>query len=88
MTESLTWDEIKEQYDRQWVELVQYDWPEGKPYPNSGVVRVHSSNRKEFYQLAKSESPRDSAILFVGKPDVPPNTILCSSVMRLTNADN
>ena len=88
MSKSLSWNEIEQLFDRQWIELVDYNWPEGKPFPISGTVRVHSADRKEFYKLAKSEAPVDSAILFVGKPDIPANTVLCSSIMRLTNASN
>lgn len=88
MRKRLSWNEIREQFDRQWVELVDYDWPEGKPFPKSGVVRVHSSDRREFYRIARNEAPVDSAILFVGKPNIPPDTVLCSSIMRLTNASD
>jgi hypothetical protein len=28
MAEKLSWEEIKKNYDQEWVELVDYDWPE------------------------------------------------------------
>ena len=63
-----TWKEIEEKFDQEWVELIDYNWPEGDPYPESGVVRTHAGQRKEFYRLANQEPiPSDSAILFVGK---------------------
>ena len=86
--EKQSWDQIEKDYDQQWVELVDYDWPEGKPFPKSGIVRVHESDRKKFYELAKVDAPKDSAILFVGKPEVPADTILCSSIMQIRNANN
>jgi hypothetical protein len=45
----LTWEQIEEQYDQEWVELIDYDWPEGMPYPQAGTVRVHASDCKTFY---------------------------------------
>ena len=66
--EKLTWDEIKKRYDKEWVELVDYEWPEEKPYPVAGTVRAHASNRKAFYQWVNTEPmPKDSAIVYVGK---------------------
>ncbi len=71
-TERLTWDEIKKHYDKEWVELVDYDWPEEKPYPLAGTVRAHAPNRKSFYQLVNTEPmPKDSAIVYVGKIQMP-----------------
>ena len=86
-TIKLTWDQIAKQFDQQWVELVDYDWPEGIPYPVAGVVRAHAKERKAFYRLANEEPrPRESAILFVGKLNVPTNTVLCSGIMGITRA--
>lgn len=69
MTESkLNWEEIKERYHQQWVELVDYDWPESEPRPLSGVVRVHAKSRTEFDDLADVDPPFDSAYIFVGRP--------------------
>lgn len=66
----LTWEEIKEQFDGEWVELVDCDWPEGEPYPRSAVVRVHASDKKEFYTALNRRVPKptDSSLLFIGKP--------------------
>lgn len=86
MKKSTSWKEIQASYDGEWVELIEYDWPEGKPFPVSGEVRVHSKNRREFYQQAKVNPPKDSAILYVGKPKIPEKSVLSSSVMQLSNA--
>ena len=66
--EKLTWDEISKEYHEQWVELIDYDWPEGTPYPRAGVVRAHDKDRKKFHALVKSQTPAGSALLFVGAP--------------------
>lgn len=74
--EKLSWEEIKKQYDTQWVELVDYDWPEEEPYPRMGTVRVHAKTRSEFNKLIlKGNPPKDFAIIFVGEPHIPSNKI-------------
>jgi hypothetical protein len=76
MGKKLTWEEIRKQYDQEWVELVDYDWPDEEPDPRAGVVRVHAKEREEFDRLAAVDPPRDSACVFVGDPL--PSTSLCS----------
>ena len=73
MSNRLTWEEIKTRYDREWVELVDCDWPEGEPYPVEGVVRVHASDKKDFYaELNRLQpKPEQSALLFVGQAPRP-----------------
>ncbi len=63
----LTWDEIRKNYNREWVHLVDYDWTEGQPYPNSGVVRIHAKTREDFDSLMLSSAPISGARLFVGQ---------------------
>ena len=80
----LTWAEIKKLYYQQWVELVDYDWPDGEPYPLSGVLRSHGAERKAFYQQCKREPvPSDSAIVFVGPPPIPKGVVLSPSLIRI-----
>ena len=77
MNNKLSWTEIQRLYDQEWVQLTDYEWPEGSPFPSSGVVRVHASDRKIFYQKVKEASPRpsDSAFVFVGSPKREPGTV-------------
>ena len=63
----LTWEEIKKLYNEEWVELIDYDWPEEEPDPRAGVVRMHAKTRIEFDRLAAIDAPVDSACLFVGE---------------------
>ncbi|ETW97115.1 MAG: hypothetical protein ETSY1_23850 [Candidatus Entotheonella factor] len=51
MNQKLNWEEIKKRFDQEWVELIDYEWEETKPYPSGGVVRVHAKDRKEFDRL-------------------------------------
>ena len=67
-TGKLSWEEIKKLYDQEWVELVDYDWPEGTPLPRAGVVRVHERDRQKFHALVKTQIPAGSALVFVGTP--------------------
>lgn len=82
-SQKLTWEEITRQYDQQWVELVDYDWPEEDPDPIAGVVRAHSADRVEFYRLAAKDSPVDSAIVFVGKHNLPKDQIFSPGMRRV-----
>lgn len=76
MAEKLTWEEIEKLYNQEWVELVNFDWPEGDINPLSGVVRVHAKTRKIFDELVAKEPAMDSAFVFAGKPNIPDNVIL------------
>ena len=70
-TERLQWDEIKRLYNKEWVQLVDYVWQEGEPYPAAGHVRAHAPDRKEFFRKVREIHPKitDSAFLFVGVPE-------------------
>jgi len=76
MEKKLSWQEIEKQYDQEWGELVDYDWPETEAYPNSGVVRVHAKTRSEFHDLADKDPPFDSAYIFVGHPKLDEEVVI------------
>ncbi len=82
----LTWREITERYPDEWVELVDYDWDETEPDPHAGVVRAHSKDRKEFESLICRDSPRDSALLFVGKISIPEGMTISSNQNQFIKA--
>lgn len=74
MSEKLSWEQIKERYNEEWVELIDYDWPDEDIDPKAGVVRVHAKTRKEFDRLADIDPPWDSAYVYVGElfpPEAP-----------------
>ena len=83
MAEKLSWEEIKKNFNQEWVELIDYDWPEEDESPRTGIVRIHSSNREEFYRLAAANSPVDSAIVFVGKQKLPVDQIFSPGLRRV-----
>ena len=87
MAKKLSWADIQSKYDQQWVELIDYDWPLRQAHPNSGIVRVHAANRKDFDRLLLVDSPSDSALIFVGASESPPDGIIPSmNLRRLTHA--
>lgn len=75
-SEKLPWEEIKKRFTHEWVQLIDYSWDETKPDPSSGVVRLHSSSRKEFDKLLRQGPPqKDSAIVYVGHLRFPKGAI-------------
>ena len=77
MGNKLTWQEIEQRYNQEWVQLVDYEWPEGEPFPSGGIVRVHAPDRKDFYRIVKEtpQRPSDSAFVFVGNPAKEPGIV-------------
>jgi len=67
MSERLTWEEIKQRYKNEWVELVDFEWDETELDPKSGVVHVHSKDRKEFDKLICHGRVKESAIVYTGE---------------------
>ncbi len=79
----LTWEEILKRYDQEWVQLVDYNWPDGEPYPHDGVVRTHDLNKKEFHKRCREGNvPDDSALIFVGHKKSLDNSIFAPSLIR------
>jgi len=76
MRNKLDWAQILDQYKDEWVELIDYKWDMAEPSPSEGVVRTHSSNRKEFNRLISEDPADDSAVVFAGKVELPENTYL------------
>jgi hypothetical protein len=69
MEKKLTWEEIKKQYNQEWVLLDQCEWLEEEIDPRSGIVRFHAKDRFEFDRMLSTlESGFDAAIVFVGMP--------------------
>lgn len=80
MKEKLTWGEIERKYNQEWVQLVDYDWPEEEPLPHGGVVQAHAKTRREFDELILREPQEDSALLFVGERKIPSGIILSANL--------
>ena len=66
MEKRLTWEEIKNSYCDEWVELIDYEWNEFEPKPRSGVVRNHAKSRKELHDRFMKAPIEDSAMVYTG----------------------
>lgn len=72
MEEILSWKEIEQKYQDQWVQLIDFEWKEGEPRPIRGKVRISAPTRREFNRLVLSSPPADAARIYVGthgRPD-------------------
>lgn len=88
-TTKLSWDEIVRQYNQEWVELIDYDWPDTAAYPTSGIVRVHAKTRFEFDNLADIDPPFNSAYIFVGQGTQSNSEIITRGFSRIiSGTDN
>lgn len=88
MGKTRTWEEICRLYDRQWVELINYEWLDKDPWPSCGVIRSHSSDKKAFYAQCKREPvPVDSAIVYVGHPPWPKGVVFSPSLVRVDECE-
>ena len=82
MARKLSWQEIKQQYDGEWVQLIDFDWDITKQNPACGVVKVHSKDKSEFKQLIKKDKPAESAFLYVGKRLLPEGHIFAGKLQQ------
>lgn len=80
MEEKLTWGEIKERYNGEWVELIDVDWDDFEQNPRTGVVRLHAKKRRELHELIMRDPVDSSAIVYVGKMKFPEGTIFSANL--------
>ncbi len=85
MNKILDWTQIQEEFQHQWVQLVDYDWPEGEPHPKSGKVRINAPNRKEFNKLVLEAEPVDAARIYVGDHRTPYGTVMSANIARIVS---
>ena len=71
MEEKISWEKISELYDKEWVQLVDYEWLDEEALPRSGVVAAHARSRKEFDELICNQLQKSSAVVYVGERDIP-----------------
>ncbi len=64
MSKKLSWSEIKNRYEGQWVSLTDVEWEWHKPHPASARVSHNASRRHEV--LNDSAVSDDGIVLFVG----------------------
>ena len=67
----LSWKEIEKQFNKEWVQLIDFDWPEEEPLPRAGIVYVHAKTRKKFDDLILQNPPPKAALVYVGERKLP-----------------
>lgn len=82
-SKKLTWEEMMTLYDQEWVELVDFDWPDTETHPLNGAVRVHAKTRKEFDPLILKDPPTMSALAYIGVPNRKSGVILSANLHRV-----
>lgn len=80
MPEKLSWNEIKERYPEQWVELIDFDWDEFEPDPRNGIVRHNAKQRKEIHAQFMNDPVDDSAIVFTGKMKIQEGAVFSANL--------
>ena len=73
MKEAISFTEIQERFDSEWVLLEDPETDEGLNI-KSGKVLWHSKDRDEVYRKARELKPRHSAVLRVGR--LPSDTVI------------
>ncbi|ETW99656.1 MAG: hypothetical protein ETSY2_40475 [Candidatus Entotheonella gemina] len=63
----MTWDEIRKQYDGQWV-LIAYDELDEQLNVVSGKVVANSPNKEEIYKQLLNTKGMNIAIEYAGEP--------------------
>ena len=87
MSEKLTWDEIKELYRDEWVELVDFEWDMAEPYPKCGIVRFHNNDKKELKRILQgSDRPKEAALVFTGDKLLPEGHIFSANLHQYMRA--
>ena len=65
MNNRLTWSQIKELFEGQWVELVDFEWDWNRAYPKHARVRNFASDRSVLIsKINNSPLQADSVVLY------------------------
>jgi hypothetical protein len=80
MSKILSWDEIRNLYPDQWVELVDFEWDEFESDPRSGVVRRQAKERKELHGQFMKDPVDNSAIVFTGTIKIPDGSVFSANL--------
>ena len=67
----LSWSKIRDIYEGEWIEVVDYDWPWNRSTPNWGVIRYHHPDRAELLRLIQSGGKHsDSLVLHIASAQI------------------
>jgi hypothetical protein len=63
----MSWNRIKELFEGEWVELIDFDWEWTSSFPRLARVRNHASDRAELMSLIEAQGSIENAVvLYVG----------------------
>ena len=63
----LTWSQINEFFEGEWVELVDYKWDWNQTLQSWGHVRNHAKDRNELIsKIRESDKTSNSVVLYLG----------------------
>ena len=63
----IAWSQLKDFFEGQWVELVDYKWDWNQAAPTWATVRYHAAERAELLaMIRKSGEVSGSVVLFIG----------------------
>lgn len=63
----ISWNQLRDLFSGEWVELVDFRWEWNSPTPAWAVVRHHASDRKALLKKISESGERDDAlILYLG----------------------
>lgn len=63
----IAWSKIKNFFEGQWVELVDYKWDWNAAAPSCARIRHHAAHRSELLELIRRDDPvQGSVVLFIG----------------------
>ncbi len=82
MNKKLTWKTIEKLYSKDWVQLINYSWPDNSAKPRSGIVAAHAKKRATFDKLITTKRQKDSAVVYVGERKILKGEILVAAARR------
>lgn len=63
MNRRLSWNQIKNIFEGEWVELTEFDWGWEKTYPRWAKVRTHAATRQELMEQIALSGPNPHALI-------------------------
>ena len=63
----IAWSKLKNFFEGQWVELVDYKWDWNAAAPSCARIRHHATGRAELLELIRRDGAvKGSVVLFIG----------------------
>ena len=67
VSKKIGWSQLKDFFEGEWVELVDYEWNWKQPYPSWARIRHHAPDRAELLEFIRSDrSLAGSVVIFIG----------------------